>query len=104
MTSVDIKKPEILNILREVFKKELGENISDEEILEKCLKFSVDHLDQLLSQNNNISRYLDSLLNKETIKKDSIFDFISDILENEHEIIKKTGKSIKEVIRESWKY
>ena len=104
MTSVDIKKPEILNVLREVFKKELGENISDEEILEKCLQFSADHLDQLLSEDNNSSKYLDNLLNTEAVKKNSIFDFMSGILEDEQEMIIKSGKTIKEVIHESWKY
>ena len=104
MTSVDIKEPENLDLLRKKFKAIYGETISDEEILEKCLKFSADHLEQLLSENENNWRYLKGLLNKQKAKKKPLIDFISDILEDEYEEIKKSGKTIKEVIRESWKY
>jgi len=104
MTSVDIKNSEILDRIREWFKSQLDESITDEEILEKCLKFSIAHLDQLLSENKTELKYLDSLLSKESEKKKPIFDFISDILEDEYEMIKKSGKTIKELIRESWKY
>jgi hypothetical protein len=104
MTSVDKKNSEILGRIREWFKSQLDERISDEEILEMCLKFSIAHLDQLLTENKAESKYLDSLLNKEYEKRKPIFDFISDILEDEYEMIKKSGKTIKEVIRESWKF
>jgi len=104
MTSIDIRKPEILKLLRERFKTQLGEIISDEEILEMCLKFSIEHLDELVSEKKSNSGYIVNILNNETDKRKAIFDFISDILEDEYETIKNSGKTIKEVIRESWKY
>ncbi|MHA1661405.1 MAG: hypothetical protein ACTSUT_20095 [Promethearchaeota archaeon] len=95
MTSMDIK-PDILEKLRQIFKSQLGENISDQEILEKCVEFSNKHIDELLLE----------FLNSNFIikKKKSLYDLMTGILEEEYNLIKASGKSIKEVIRESWRF
>ena len=95
MTSVEIKT-DFLEKLRKKFKSQLGENLSDQEILQKCLEFSNKHIDELL---------LD-LLNSDQIikKKKPLYDLMTGILEEEYNLIKSSGKSIKDVIRESWRF
>ncbi|TFG02623.1 MAG: hypothetical protein EU529_15605 [Promethearchaeota archaeon] len=95
MTSVEIKT-DFLEKLRKKFKSQFGENLSDQEILEKCLEFSNKHIDELLLE----------LLNANLIikKKKSLYDLMTGILEEEYNLIKSSGKSIKEVIHESWRY
>ena len=95
MTSIDIK-PEILKKLREKFKSQLGENLSDKEILEKCLEFSNKHIDELFIEFSDLN-----LINK---KKKSLYHLMNGILEEEYNQIVLSGKSIKEVIRESWRF
>ena len=95
MTSVDIKT-EILKKLREKFKSQLGENLTDKEILEKCLEFTNKHLDELFIEFSNLD-----LKNK---KKKSLYHLMNGILEDEYKQILSSGKSIKEVIRESWRF
>lgn len=103
MTSVDIKNPEIMKKLKEKLKDQLGKDLTEEEILEKCLDFSFKHLNQLLSENDSKLTHRSKLLNKPR-KNNSFSDYISDILEDEYNEIIKSGKTVKDVIRESWKY
>ena len=106
MTSVDITRPEILEQLREKFKSQLGIKISDEEILEKCLQFSMDHVDRLISENErdllDLGEAVDDNVKKQETK--TIYDLMTGILEDEYEQIKQSGKTIKDVIRESWRF
>ena len=94
MTSVEINT-DFLEKLRKKFKSQLGENLSDQEILEKCLEFSNKHINELLLE----------FLNSDLIikNKKSFYDLMTGILEEEYNLIKSSGKSIKDVIRESWR-
>ena len=95
MTSVDIKT-DFLKKLREKLKSQLGENLTDQMILEKCLEFSNKHIDELLIELFDS----DLIINK----KNSLFDLMTGILEEEYNQIKSSGKSIKDVIHESWRF
>ncbi|MBD3351096.1 MAG: hypothetical protein GF364_06385 [Candidatus Lokiarchaeota archaeon] len=105
MTSVEKKKiPQIIEELREKFKASLGKDVSDEEIIEKCLKFSMQHVNELISEKQEKKRYFENMLSEGSQDKQALSTLMSGILEEEYEKIKQSGKTIKQVIRESWKY
>ncbi|TFF96269.1 MAG: hypothetical protein EU544_00980 [Promethearchaeota archaeon] len=96
MTTSDIKS-DIIEKLKQRFKSLLGEELTDQEILEKCINFLNKHLDELLVESQS----------NEPEKKEashSIFDLMTGILEEEYQKIISSGKAIKEAIRESWKF
>ena len=108
MTSVDLKSPEILEQLRKKFKTLLGEDLSDQEILEKCLTFSNKHFDEFLNdaEDSRIKIFSEPYipLEDQIQKKKPLYDSLTGILEEEYDLIKKSGKTIKDVIRESWNF
>ena len=53
MTSVKIKE-EILKELKEKFENLFGKKISDEELIEKCMVFSNSHIDEIVTEKEEI--------------------------------------------------
>ena len=104
MTSIDINDPKIFQKVREKLKLQLGKDLSDKEILKRCLMFSMEHLEELFPGEREESEYEKNVLNESGEKEKPILEFVSGILEDEVEKIKQSGKTIKQVIRESWKY
>lgn len=105
MTSIDINSPELIERLRKKFKSQSGKNLTDKEILEKCLKFSMNHLDDWLKESESIENENGPNIDKNNdCKTSKIEDLFTGILEEEYELIKKSGKTVKEVIRGSWDF
>ena len=107
MMSVEIDRPEILEKIREKLRSKLGKKFSDQELLEKCLTFSSKHLEELInelisdeggfweSRSLNISKY---------DKKPLLLESLSGILEEEYSRVKESGKRVKDLTGESWRY
>ena len=53
MTSIKTKE-EILKRIKEKFENLVGKEISDEELIEKCLIFSNTHIDELVSEKKKV--------------------------------------------------
>lgn len=107
MTSVEIQRADILNKLRKKIKQQLGKELSDQEIIEKCLFFSEIHFKELLNEieGQNLIKWEPYIpLENQVKKKKPLYDSFSGILEDELNLIKKSGKSVKDFIRETWKY
>lgn len=100
MKRVNIRNTEIFSKIKKRFKKRLGKELSDEEIVDMCLKFTNNHLNLWISEIIRKNIQVDNVQPNE--KK--IMSFISDILEHEYEEIKNSGKTFKDLIHESWKY
>ncbi len=48
------KREEILNKFKVLMKEFTGKNISDEEIIEKCINYSIEHIKELLLEKNEV--------------------------------------------------
>ncbi len=92
MTSADIKRKELIKRIREEIKLISGENPSDQDILENSLKFVESHVSDFV-QEFQIS-----------MTKKPLYDIATGILEDEYNVIKSSGKSVKDVIRDSWRF
>lgn len=71
MTSTDENYQKILKNLRKAIENQFSKKLTDDEILEKCLKFSKEHLDDLFSE--------------ESIKSELISEKIKRIISNARE-------------------
>ena len=71
MTSIDENYQKILKKIKKTIENQFSKKFTDEEILEKCLKFSKEHLDELFKG--------------DTIQTELISEKIRRIISNAHE-------------------
>jgi len=55
MTSINENNQKILKKIRETIENQFSRNLTNEEIIEKCLKFSKEHLDDLFREKPGLS-------------------------------------------------